>query len=69
MKITVTLSDAELKGIKNYLEECGDIYKPSAKDVKQYIEGIVIGTIHAPQEAVSVYISQQEQSEISKNGF
>lgn len=60
MKITISLTDAEVKGIKKYLKEVADIDKPKKEDVKMFINGIV-GAIHAPQESVSGYIKQFEQ--------
>lgn len=61
MKITVELTDAEVKGIKDYLKEVDGIDKPTKQDIKQFIDGYV-NTIHAPAEAVSYYISKYEQN-------
>jgi hypothetical protein len=60
MKITINLSEAEVKGIKQYLKEVGDTDKPTKEDVKIFIDGIV-QAIHAPQEAVSHYIKQHQK--------
>lgn len=60
MKITITLTEAEVKGIKAYLKEVGDTKKPNKEDIKQFIDGIV-QAIHAPQESVSHYIKQFER--------
>lgn len=56
MKITIELTEAEVKGIKAYLKEVDDI-KATKEDVKQFINSMV-QNIHAPQEAVSHYINQ-----------
>ncbi len=58
MKITVELSAQEVKGIKAYIKDVDGNKKPSKQDIMQYIAGIVHGTIHAPQEAVSDYIAK-----------
>ena len=55
MKVTIELTEAEAKGIKLYLAEFGE--KASKEDIKIYIQGIVSGTLNAPQEAVSDYIN------------
>lgn len=57
MKITIELTEQEANGIKKYLKEVDDIEKPNRDDVKQFVQGIISGTIHAPQEAVSSYIN------------
>lgn len=57
MKITITLTDAEVKGIKDYLREVGDIDNPNKEDIKQFIDGVV-QAIHAPQESVSTFIKK-----------
>ena len=59
MKITIELTEAEVKGIKAYLKEVDGTEKPTKEDVKIFIDGIV-QTIHAPQESVSNYIKQFE---------
>ena len=59
MKVTIKLTDAEVAGIKNYLKEIDGI-KPKKADVVLYVQGL-IDIIHAPQEAVSHYISEAEK--------
>lgn len=59
MKITIELTEAEVKGIKAYLKEVDGTEKPTKEDVKIFIDGIV-QIIHAPQESVSNYIKQFE---------
>ncbi len=60
MKLTIELSEHEVKGIKAYMKDTDGNPKPSKADINQYIVGIVYGTIHAPQEAVSDYIAKYE---------
>lgn len=58
MKITIELTEAQVKGLKDYLK---DVEEPTDKAaIKQHIEGIVYGNLHAPQEAVSQYIAKYE---------
>jgi hypothetical protein len=54
MKISIELTEAEVKGIKNYLSDLGE--GRTKKDIKLFIQGIVSGTINASQESVSTYI-------------
>ena len=56
MKITIELSDNELKGIKAYLMEL-DGEKPTKQDIEIYIKGIVSTTLYSPAESVSNYIN------------
>lgn len=56
MKITIELTEAEVKGIKAYLQEVDGV-RAGKSEIKQFINGI-IQLIHAPQEAVSAYIKQ-----------
>jgi hypothetical protein len=56
MKITIQLTDNEVKGIKAYLLELDGENNKAA--ISQFIQGIVSATINAPQEAVSQYINQ-----------
>ncbi len=58
MKITVELSDQEVKGIRAYMKEVDGKDKVTKQDIQDYISGIAKGTIYAPQEAVSDYINR-----------
>jgi len=63
MKITIELSDAQVKGIKDYLKEVGDIPSPKKSDIKSLVDSYAHGCLEAPQEAVSGYINKyQKQS-------
>lgn len=57
--ITVTLSKQEVDGIRRYLKDVDGKKKVLKSDIVEYITGIVHGTIHAPQEAVSDYIQNE----------
>ena len=57
MKITIELSEAEVKGLKAYLLEVDEI-KADKADIQQHIQGIVNAVLNAPQEAVSDYIDK-----------
>lgn len=59
MKLTIELTEAEVKGIKKYFKEVDGV-NVKKEDIKQYIQGIVSGNINAPQESVSDYIKQAE---------
>ena len=50
MKITIELTEAEVKGLKDYLKEVsGDINpKISKEDIKQEIQGIVSSSLALP---------------------
>lgn len=60
MKVTIELSEAEVKGIKAYLLATGEA--ATKEDVKQHIQGIVSATLYAPSEAISDYILQASHS-------
>jgi len=61
MKITIELTDVEVKGMKAYLKEVADIPKPTAKDIKDQFDWK--GWIHNPQESVSYYINGVSQKD------
>lgn len=62
MKITITLSPEEVKGIKAYLKETdGDINPKTDKAaIKRFIEGELSAVLHAPHSSVSDYIRIEE---------
>jgi predicted NAD/FAD-binding protein len=57
MKVTIELSEAEAKGLKEYLKDLDGI-RASKSDIQQHIQGIVNAVLNAPQEAVSEYIAK-----------
>jgi hypothetical protein len=59
MKITIELTEAEVKGIKNYLKAVDDIKRPTKADITREIDSYV-QAIHAPNCAISDYIKQAE---------
>jgi hypothetical protein len=56
MKLTIELTDAEVKGIKAYLKEVEDNNIPVKADIQEYLQNIVGGILHSPQESVSSFI-------------
>jgi len=60
MKFTIELTEAEVKGIKEYLQEVDGIEKPTKKNIQIEINNF-LGAMHAPQEAVSQYIAKYER--------
>lgn len=55
MKITIELDENTIAGIKDYMKEVDGI-KPTKSEIVEYVQGIVLGTLNAPGEAVSDYI-------------
>ena len=62
MKITIELSDAQVKGIKHYLKEVGDIPNPKKGDIQSEMASIVHGTLQAPRCAIADYVAKYETS-------
>lgn len=58
MKITIELTEAEVKGIKAYLKEVGDIEKPNKDDIKTEIQGIISSYLQSPQCSLADYVTQ-----------
>ena len=58
MKFTIEITEQEAIGIKQYLIETdGDLSpKVGKKEIQDFIQGIVSGSLNAPQDAVSDYI-------------
>ena len=63
MKITIEITDAEYKGLKDYLKETsGDVNpKIGKKDVQQEVQGMVSASLQSG--AVWDYISQHVKKE------
>jgi transcription antitermination factor NusG len=66
MKITINLTDEEVRGIKAYLKETDDNPKPSKKDIEIFVDNLV-QIIHSPMEAVSTYIQAEEKKNLPYN--
>lgn len=60
MKIDINLTWSETKGIEKFLADVLGIERPTQKDVKEYIQALVISMIHSDNESVSDYIKQFE---------
>lgn len=58
MKITIELTPAQVKGIKEYLREVSDIETPKKEDIQREVAGIIDGYLQAPQNALSDYINK-----------
>ncbi len=61
MKITIELSDAQVKGLKDYIEETGPATyskKPGKMEIQSEIQGIVDGNLQTG--AVYDHISKYE---------
>ncbi len=69
MKITINLSPAEVKGIKNYLRKVGDIPKPCKADIAQEVRGIVNGAFQYQHSALADYIKEAERIVIRQEFF
>lgn len=65
MKITIELTEAEVKGLKAYFKDVDDV-KADKDYIKQHIQGIVSGTLNAPQESVSDYIKQYSHEALNR---
>jgi len=63
MKITITLLDAEVKGIKKYLKEVDEICRPSNKNVKFEIQNLISSYLQCSKDKISDYINE----ELNKN--
>jgi hypothetical protein len=66
MKVTINLNDAEVRGLKKYLKEVGNISSPTKADIVSEISGIITGVLHSQREAVFDYISLEEQKDNRK---
>lgn len=60
MKITIDLTPAQVKGIKDYLREVADIEKPSQQDVKAEVAGILDTYFQSQQSSLTDYIQKYE---------
>lgn len=63
MKITINLTPAEVRGIKNYLKAIADISKPVKADIKQEVRGIVNGAFQYPHSALADYVQAEQAME------
>jgi hypothetical protein len=56
MKITIELTEAEERGLRDYLKDSDLV--GNKEDIKVHVQNIVSGVINAPQEASSSYIEK-----------
>jgi hypothetical protein len=57
MKITIELTEAEVKGVKEYLSDL-EGRKANKGDIVQFIQGVVETTLQSSGEAVCSYIQK-----------
>lgn len=62
MKITIDLSDAEIEGIRAYIQET-DGENPDRRRIIEEVQGIVSGYLHSPQNAIADYVNQFENNQ------
>lgn len=60
MKITIELSDAEVRGIKRYLKDVGDFDTVTKENVADFVGDTVYLALRSPREAVNEYIKEEE---------
>ena len=56
MKITIELAAYQIEGLKLYLQQVGNIDKPTIKDIQKEIDGIVQSELQSDRAAYSDYI-------------
>lgn len=61
MKITINLSEAEVRGLKKYLKATEGAERPGKKEIAQEIISLVSSALQSPRCAVSDYIKIEEQ--------
>jgi hypothetical protein len=59
MKITIELSDIQVKAMKAYLKEVGDNPRPNKNDITVECRGAIEALFDAPQSAVNDYYIQE----------
>lgn len=60
MKITIELTEAQEKGIKDYLREVADIPNPKKADVQSECKHILNGYFQAQHSSLTDYINKYE---------
>lgn len=67
MKITIEINDAEVKGLKDYLREVGNIENPKKEDIQSEVQGIVSGYFQAQQSSLTEYINKYTCEDIDRS--
>lgn len=62
MKITIELTEAQVKGIKEYLREVCDIAIPKKDDIIIEVKGIVNGYMQAQHNSLADYVMKYENN-------
>lgn len=60
MKITIELTEAEVKGIKSYLKEVDGLERVTKQDITYFIRSLA-DTMHVAHEAVSDHIQDAQR--------
>lgn len=60
MKITIEITEAQVKGLKDYLREVSDIESPKKEDIRIEVQGIVSGYFQAQHSSLTDYIQKYE---------
>jgi hypothetical protein len=66
VKITIELSDAQVRGLKNYLKEVCDIEKPTKQDIKEELQSELESFMQSDRTAVADYIRAEIKSILTK---
>lgn len=53
MKIIIELTEAEVKGLKDYIRESEDITAPKKEDIQREIQGIVSGYLQSKNSSLT----------------
>lgn len=60
MTVTIQLTEAQVKGLKDYLREVADIENPKREDIQCEVRSIVTGYFQAQQSSLTDYINKYE---------
>lgn len=58
MKVSIELTEAEVKGIKDYLKELDGIEKPTKGDIQRAMQGEISALLQAPHSALFDHIQK-----------
>jgi hypothetical protein len=61
MKISIELTDAQVKGIKAYIQETNGVGKVTKEDIKQEVSGVLFAALYSG--ALGDYILDAESGE------
>lgn len=58
MKVAIELTEAQVKGIKDYLREVADIENPKKEDVQMEVKGIIDSYLQSQHSSLTDYINK-----------